>query len=123
MLDTVASLSGLPGSGKYLLTDAGGLTTSPDSLAVIDTSDCRGGAVVTPVAEFPKTAPMLGIDFEWMGLPSTDEVTLRNHGGTPPFAGFVVAGAWGNSVTVVDISACGFRATFGGSGDDMCPYP
>jgi hypothetical protein len=55
------------GSSKYLLTDAGEDETRPDTLALIDQADCRGG-VVTPIMEFPKIQAMTAVDFEWPPL-------------------------------------------------------
>ena len=116
---TIAQIDGLPGSGEYILTDAGEANTSPNSLAALDTADCRGGSEVTPVAEFPKSAGMTGIDFESPGLLASDDVNRRNHGG-PPFATFTDYGPFGNSDKVEDISLCAFRAVLGGAVD--CPY-
>jgi hypothetical protein len=122
--DTLAvyrdSNTSLPGSRKYLLTDAGETVTTPNSLAVIDQADCHRGLIVTPVAEAPKTAPMSGIDFEWPGLLSTDLFNLRDHDDFP-FAVFTPLGNLAPSATVEDISLCGFRGEIGGDGTDMCP--
>jgi hypothetical protein len=114
----------LPGSSKYLLTDAGEPVTVPPSYALIDQADCHGGAVVTPVMEFAKTTPggATGIDAEWPGLLVSTLPALFNHDG-PPFAAFVAHGPYGNSVQVEDISLCAFRAKIGGDGNDMCPLP
>lgn len=115
----------LPGSGQYLLTDAGEPLTplNGNALLVIDTAHCKGGAAVSPVAMFPKgLVGMTGIDFEYPGLISADLVSVRNHGG-PPFAAFTPLGLWGNTFAMEDISLCAFRALLGGDGNDMCPYP
>ena len=124
--DTLAVFkdTGLPGSSKYLLTDAGELTTTPNSYALIDQADCHGGQVVTPVMEFLKTTPggVSGIDYEWPGLLNTNLSALFNNG-DDPFTTPVAHGPFGNSNGIEDISLCGFRATFGGGGNDMCTLP
>ena len=111
-----------PGSAKLLLTDAGGENTTPDSLALIEQSACHGGQQVTPVAEFSKDHGMSGIDFEWPGLLNTDSEELFNNG-APPFGTSTSHGPWGNTDVMEDITLCGFRATFGGRGNDMCRHP
>jgi hypothetical protein len=108
-----------PGSSKYFLTDAGEDNTVPNSLALIDQADCHDGLQVTPVAEFPKTNGMTGIDFEWPGLLSTNLFTFFNNGDAP-FAASTPIGA--TNGLVEDISLCAFRAKFGGDGNDKCPY-
>jgi hypothetical protein len=125
--DTLAAFRDpdLPGSDKYFLTDAGETTTTPNTYAVIDQADCHGGAVVTPVAEFPKANPASGIDFEWPGLISTSGGMLFNNG-DDPFATSTVMGSTGTFLE--DISVCGFRAStvldpHDGGGNDFCPYP
>jgi hypothetical protein len=116
--------SDLPGSSKYLLTDAGGNVTIPNTYAVIDQADCHGGRVVTPVAEFAKMTPfgVTGIDFEWPGLLNTNGFLLFNNG-DQPFATPTLHGPWLNTPAIQDISLCGYRAKFGGDGNDACPYP
>jgi hypothetical protein len=117
----------LPGSSKYLLTDAGELTTAPDSYALIDQSDCHNGNQVTPILEFPKTTPggVSGIDFEYGGLLNTNlSLFYNNH--DAPFTTSTLLPPIGPQRTqagVEDISVCGFRAKFGGDGNDFCPYP
>jgi hypothetical protein len=111
----------LPGSGQYLLTDAGEDLTIPNSLAVIDTADCHKGQQVTPVAEFAKNHGMTGIDFEAPGLLNTDLLALYNNG-NQPFASSTVIGPT-TVLFLEDIAYCGFRARFGGDGNDICPYP
>ena len=122
--DTLSTIHdpSLPGSTKFLLTDAGENLTVPNSLALIEQSACTGGQQVTPVAEFSKTQGMTGIDFEWPGLLNTDGARLFNNG-APPFGTAVNHGPWGNTTQIEDISLCGFRATFGGRGNDMCRHP
>ena len=117
----------LPKSDKYLLTDAGENITTPHSLAVIAQSDCHGGRVVTPVAEFPKTTPggTTGIDFEWPGLINSNNPQFFNNG-DDPFATSTFMGPTGSLIE--DISVCGFRASTildpqDGGGNDFCPYP
>ena len=119
----------LPGSGQYLLTDAGELITTLNTVAVIDSADCHGGNQVTPVAELPKTHALTGIDYEWNGSTSADNIEgglmqFYNDGGPVPFVnGSSTIGLTAPSVEMEDISICGYRATFGGGGNDMCPYP
>ena len=119
-----ARLSGLPGSGQYLLTDNG--EDSPlDPLLVIDTADCHNGRLVTPVHSFSKTRGMTGIDFEWLGLLNTDGSVSYNND-DQPFATTTVLGLTGTPPFPVnnleDIAVCGYRAKFGGDGKDACPY-
>jgi hypothetical protein len=118
---TAARLAGLPGSGRYLLTDAGEFEPQ-DPIRVIDQASCHGGRQATVVATFPKTVGMTGIDLEWPGLLNTDGPfqMLRNHG-DQPFATFTLIGPAGPP-GLEDISLCGFRGKFGGDGNDMCPY-
>jgi hypothetical protein len=115
-----ARLTGLPGSGQYLITDNDEFFYG-DPLLVIDTADCHNGRPVTPVAEFPKTRGMTGIDFEWMGLLYTELYQFWN-GGDQPFTDNNLLGFTGTGY-MEDISVCGFRAKFGGGGNDGCPYP
>jgi len=115
-----AQLPGLPGSGQYLITDNGEFTPT-DPLLVIDTTDCHHGQLVTPVASFPKTRGMTGIDFEWLGLLNTDIFTSWNNGDQPFTSPGVLLGPTG--ALLEDIAVCGYRAKFGGSGNDGCPYP
>lgn len=81
----VAQLSGLAGSGKYLLTDAGELTTTPNDLLVVDTASCVGDGPGTIVTSYPKVMGMTGIDFEDGQLIATNLFgPIANLGG-PPF--------------------------------------
>jgi hypothetical protein len=116
----------LPGSSKYLLTDAGEPVTpnNGNTLLVIDQADCHSGAAVTPVAMVPKSVPMTGIDFEWPGLLSTTLTTLHDHDDFP-FTANTFLGFMSPSGSVEDISLCGFRAVWEGDGiggNDRCPY-
>jgi len=115
-----ARLPGLPGSGQYLITDNDELFNG-SPLLVIDTADCHNGRPVTPVAQYPKLRGMTGIDFEWMGLIYTEVFQFWN-GGDQPFADNTYLGLNGTTY-MEDISVCGFRAKFGGGGNDGCPYP
>jgi hypothetical protein len=118
---TVFRSRDLPGSSKYLLTDAEEFTpTAP--IRVIDQASCHDGLMAEVVATFPKTVGMTGIDFEWPGLLNTDGPfqQFRNHGDAP-FATFTPMGVTGPP-GLEDISLCGFRAEFGGDGNDKCPY-
>ena len=120
-----ARLSGLPGSGQYLITD-NGEDTATDPLLVIDTTDCHNGQLVTPVSQFSKARGMTGIDFEWLGLLNTDGPMSYNNG-DQPFTTTVVLGPTGTPPFPVnnleDIAVCGYRGKFGGGGNDACPYP
>jgi len=111
----------LPGSGQYLLTDAGGVVTAPNSLAVIDTAGCHNGQQVTPVTEFAKNHGMAGVEFEWPGLINSANFAILNNG-NQPFTGSTLIEFTGLT-PIEDIALCGFRAAFGGSGNDFCPYP
>jgi hypothetical protein len=116
-----ARLPDLPGSGQYLITDNGEFTPT-DPLLVIDTADCHNGQLVTPVFQFPKTRGMTGIDFEWLGLLNTDLFVSYNNG-DQPFTVSTPLGPTGAIFGLEDISVCGYRAKFGGDGNDGCPYP
>ena len=119
----------LPGSDKYLLTDAGEPNTVPNTYAVIDQADCHRGEVVTPVAEFPKTNPggAAGIDFEWPGLIVSNLFQFWNVG-DDPFTTPIFMGSTAPGFNIEDISVCGFRGSTNldpndGGGNDFCPYP
>jgi hypothetical protein len=81
---TEAKLTGLPGSGSYLLTDAGEVATMPNDLLVVDEATCTGGGAGTVVATYPKAVGMTGIDYETK-LIATDLHQIFNLG-NPPFA-------------------------------------
>jgi hypothetical protein len=116
---TYARLPGLPGSGQYLLTDGGEFFPAP--LQVIDTASCHDGKQATIVITFSTTHGLTGIDFECPGLLSSDPYFLYNDG-DQPFASSTVIGPTGATFGLEDISFCGFRAKFGGGGNDGCPY-
>ena len=78
------------------------------------------------VASFAKNRAIgvTGIDFEWPGLLETDvfaDSFLYNNF-DQPFATSSTYGPWGDTITMEDITLCGFRAKFGGDGRDFCPY-
>jgi hypothetical protein len=114
-----ARLPGLPGSGQYLLTDGGEFFSAP--LQVIDTASCHDAKQATVVATFSTTHGLTGIDFEAPGLLSSDPYFLYNDG-DQPFTSSTVIGPTGATFGLEDISLCGFRAKFGGDGNDGCPY-
>src|SRR5437867_7949487 len=114
-----ARLPGLPGSGQYLLTD-GGEFFAGSALQVIDTASCHDGQEATVVATFLTTHGLTGIDFEWPGLLSTDAFFNIYNDGTPPFSPSTVIGP--TNALLEDITLCGFRAKFGGDGNDGCRY-
>jgi hypothetical protein len=116
---TYARLKGLPGSGQYLMTDGGEFFGSP--LEVIDTSSCHNGRLATVVATFQTDHGLTGIDFEWPGLLSTDPYFLYNDG-NQPFTSSTPFGPTTATFGLEDISLCGFRAKFGGDGNDGCHY-
>jgi hypothetical protein len=116
---TYARLTGLPGSGQYLMTDAGEFFPAP--LRVIDTASCHEGQQATVVATFSTTHGLTGIDFEAPGLLSSDPFSLYNDGDRP-FTTSTVIGPTGATFGLEDISFCGFRAKFGGDGNDGCRY-
>jgi hypothetical protein len=118
---TYARLKGLPGSGQYLLTD-GGEFFAGVPLEVIDTAGCHDGQEATVVATFLTTHGLTGIDFEWPGLLSTDAFFNLYNDGNQPFTSSTVIGATGATFGLEDISLCGFRAKFGGDGNDGCRY-
>lgn len=119
---TYARLRGLPGSGQYLLTD-GGAWFPGSPLEVIDTSSCHDGRQATVVTTFLTTHGLTGIDFEWPGLLNADLISgsLYNDG-NQPFASSTFIGLTGAPFGLEDISLCGFRAKFGGDGNDGCHY-
>lgn len=114
----------LPGSSKYLITDAGEDMTFPPTYEIIDQSDCHNGNQVTPVAEVPKTVNATGIDVEWGGM-LTSALDRFHNQGDYPFSANTVIGLSGEPflLGIEDVSVCGFRAKFGGDGNDFCPYP
>ncbi len=114
---TYAELPGLPGSGQYLLTDGGEFVST--RIKVIDTASCHNGQEATVVTVFNTTRVMTGIDFEWPGLLGADLFTIYNDG-DQPFASSTTIGPTGTELE--DISLCGFRAKFGGDGNDGCRY-
>jgi hypothetical protein len=114
-----ARLPGLPGSGQYLLTDGGESFTAP--LQVIDTAGCHDAKQAPVVATFSTTHGLTGIDFEAPGLLSADPYFLYNDG-NKPFTSTTVLGPTGATFGLEDISFCGFRAKFGGDGNDGCRY-
>jgi hypothetical protein len=120
-----AKLKGLPGSGQYLMTDRGAWFPG-FPLDVIDTASCHDGKEATVVASFSRltrTNGLLGIDFEWPGLLSADLVSNSFYNdGDQPFATSTLIGPTTAFFNIEDISLCGFRAKFGGDGNDMCPY-
>jgi hypothetical protein len=118
-----ARLKGLPGSGQYLMTDGGEFFANNPliPLEVIDTASCHDGQQATVVAMFFTTHGLTGIDFEWPGLLSADPYFLYNDG-NQPFTSSTVIGATNALFGLEDISLCGFRAKFGGDGNDGCRY-
>src|SRR5437867_34081 len=116
---TYARLEGLPGSGQYLLTD-GGEFFAGQPLKVIDTASCHDGKEATVVATFLTTHGLTGIDFEWPGLLSTDAFFNIYNDGDQPFTPSTVIGP--TNALLEDITLCGFRAKFGGDGNDGCRY-
>ena len=118
---TYARLEGLPGSGQYLLTD-GGEFFAGSALEVIDTASCHNGQEATVVATFLTTHGLTGIDFESPGLLSTDAFFNIYNNGDQPFTSETVIGPTGATFGLEDIAFCGFRAKFGGDGNDGCRY-
>jgi hypothetical protein len=113
-----ARLPGLPGSGQYLMTD-GGEFFAGSPLEVIDTASCHDGRQAPVVTTFNTAHGLTGIDFEWPGLLSTDIFTLYDDD-DQPFTSSSVIGP--TNALMEDISLCGFRAKFGGDGNDGCRY-
>jgi hypothetical protein len=116
---TYARLKGLPGSGQYLMTD-GGEFFAGSPLEVIDTASCHDGKEAPVVATFSTTHGLTGIDFEWPGLLSTDAFFNIYNDGNQPFSSSTPIGP--TNALLEDISLCGFRAKFGGDGNDGCRY-
>ena len=92
----VAKLSGLSGSGKYLLTDDGEFLTN--TLYAFDVAACVGGGLISPVTSFTTVdaggAPygITGLDFEQNTLIATDLSTIVSFG-SPPFGPTLTVGA------------------------------
>jgi hypothetical protein len=99
---TEAKLSGLPGSGSYLLTDAGEIATVPNNLMVVDEATCTGGGAGTVVASYPKAVGMTGIDYE-SKLIATNAASIFNLG-TAPFAAALAVMSAAPSSTLEDIT-------------------
>jgi hypothetical protein len=115
-----ARLPGLPGSGQYLLTDGGEFFPAP--LQVIDTASCHDANQATIVATISTTTHgRTGIDFESPGLLSSDPFFLYNDG-DQSFTSATVIGPTSATFGLEDIAFCGFRAKFGGDGNDGCRY-
>ena len=89
---TEAKLSGLPGSGSYLLTDAGEIVTAPNDLLVVDEASCTGGGSGTVVTTFPKTVGMTGVDYETR-LIATDLASIFDLDNAPFGAALAVMSA------------------------------
>ena len=100
---TEAKLSGLPGSGSYLLTDAGEITTAPNDVLVVDEASCVGGGPGTIVTSFVKAVGMTGVDYELGSLFATDAPNIYSLGG-PPFAPALATMSAAPSVTLEDIT-------------------
>jgi hypothetical protein len=117
-----ARLKALPGSGQYLLTDGADFFAG-FPLKVIDTASCHDGREATIVASFGNTHGLTGIDFEWPGmLSSSGPFGELFNDGDQPFTSSTLLGPSGAPFGIEDVSLCGFRAKFGGGGNDMCPY-
>jgi uncharacterized repeat protein (TIGR01451 family) len=97
----VAKLTGLPGSGKYLLTDAGEFDVT--SLFAIDAATCTGGGAGTIVTTYTPARVMTGIDFEEGKLIATDTDQIYDLGG-PPFSTVLATMSAAPSATLEDIT-------------------
>jgi uncharacterized repeat protein (TIGR01451 family) len=84
----VAKLSGLPGSGTYLLTDDGEVSTT--TLYVYDRAACTGNAFITPVTTYTLPFGVSGIDLEGGPLIASTLATIESLDG-PPFASSVAS--------------------------------
>jgi len=93
----------------------------PSALEVIDTASCHDGQEATVVATFNTTHGLTGIDFEWPGLISTDPYSIYSDG-NQPFTSSTPVGPTTATFGLEDIALCGFRAKFGGDGNDGCRY-
>jgi len=100
---TEAKLSGLPGCGSYLLTDAGESITQPNNLLVVDEASCVGGLRGAIVAIFPKPIGMTGVDYELGDLFGTNTTTIYSLGGQP-FSSVVASMSASPSTTLEDIT-------------------
>jgi hypothetical protein len=104
---TEAKLSGLPGSGSYLLTDAGEVDTTFNALKVLDEASCTGGGQATQVGT-AASHRFTGIDYEIGRLFGTDKFTISEFGDYPfSFAGAAMSSS--PSTTVEDIAVRGNR--------------
>jgi len=127
---TFARLRGVPGSGRYLLTDNGDFSAA-NPLLLIDVSTCHNGNQVTPVATYANpgsnpTSPhfgtgVSGIDLGLIGLLNTDTQFSFINSGTPPFAASTLLGPTLAVNGLEDVALCSFRAKLDYDGDDFCP--
>lgn len=82
--DTIAivKLSGLPGSGKYILTDA--QDPGDGFMKVLDEATCTGGGAATVVATLPvPIGSLTGVDMEGPPLIAANLTTLHSLGSYP----------------------------------------
>ena len=79
----VAKIEGLPGSGKYLLTDAGASYPYSEELLAADIASCVSGLPADIVTSY-QIQPTTGIDFEGGKLITVLLHTIYDLGG-PPF--------------------------------------
>jgi hypothetical protein len=100
---TEAKLSGLPGSGSYLLTDAGEITTTPNVLLAVDEASCVGGGPGLVVTTFSKARGMSGIDYELNRLFATNLTTIFSVG-NQPFSSVVASMSASPSSSLEDIT-------------------
>jgi hypothetical protein len=101
----VAQLSGLPGSGLYLLTDAGEFFST--ALEVVDTASCTGGGAGTIVHTYTLPTPVTGIDYEngrLIAAQTTFTVFNLISLGGPPFASIVATMPQAPVTSVEDVS-------------------
>jgi len=102
--DTIAvvKLTGLSGSGKYILTDAADPGGAP--LLVLDEATCTGGAAATVVATLPMPIGSLtGIDLEGGPLIASNLSTLESLDGYP-FVASIASMSTAPSFGVEDIT-------------------
>jgi hypothetical protein len=99
---TEAKLSGLPGSGSYLITDAGEFDAGV-SILVVDEASCTGGGPGTVVATYPNVFGMTGADYELGALFTTNLSSIYNLN-NPPFGAAVATMSAAPSTTLEDIT-------------------
>lgn len=115
----VAQIPGLPGSGKYLLTDGGEFFWPV--LFAYDAANCRGGATLAPVGSYVLPKPVTGIDFEGGRLYASQLGAVEPDGsvltfdlvdlGPPPFSSVYSTMLANTLAEDVTVAPCAIKGT------------